>query len=71
MTKIQSHVILVLPNVTIKCVKNKGTIKCDKSIITCDAGTVQYDDGIVKCEKTDKGTIECEKSTDKFDVSTA
>ena len=29
----------------------EGTIECDKSTITCDVGTTQYEDGIVKCEK--------------------
>ena len=31
--------------------KNKGTTKCDISIITCDVGTTQYEDGAIKCEK--------------------
>ena len=29
----------------------EGTIECDKSTITCDVGTTQYEDGTVKCEK--------------------
>ena len=31
--------------------KNKGTIKCDKSIVTCDVGTAHRKTGIIKCEK--------------------
>ena len=31
--------------------KNKGTIKCDKSTVTCDVGTAQYKDSTIKCEK--------------------
>ena len=31
--------------------KNKETTKCDKRIVKCDVETVQYEDGIVKCEK--------------------
>ena len=30
--------------------KGKGTIKCDKKIVTCDAGTTQCEDRTVKCE---------------------
>ena len=30
--------------------KGKGTIKCDKRIVTCDAETTQCGDGTVKCE---------------------
>ena len=31
--------------------KNKGTNECDKSIVTCDVGTIEFEDGIIKCEK--------------------
>ena len=31
--------------------KKKGTTECDKRIVTCNDGTAQYDDEIVKCEK--------------------
>ena len=31
--------------------KKKGTTECDKSIVTCDIGTTQYEDGTIKCEK--------------------
>ena len=46
--------ILVLRNVRIvlsNARKNKGTIECDKSIVICDVGIAQYEDGTVKCEK--------------------
>ena len=36
--------------------KNKGTNKRDKSTVTFDVGTAQYDDETVKCEKKNKGT---------------
>ena len=31
--------------------KSKGTTKCEKRAITCNVGTAQYEDEIVKCEK--------------------
>ena len=31
--------------------KNKGTTKCEKRTVTCDVGTTQYEDRIIKCEK--------------------
>ena len=31
--------------------KKKETIECDKNIVTCDIGTVQYENCIIKCEK--------------------
>ena len=31
--------------------KNKGIIECDKSTVTCDVGTAQYEDCTIKCEK--------------------
>ena len=31
--------------------KKKGTIKFDKSMVTCNVGTAQCDDRIVKCEE--------------------
>ena len=54
MTKVQSHVMLGLHNVSVvssNVRKNKKTIKCDKSIIICDVNTAQYEDSIIKCEK--------------------
>ena len=53
--KIQSYAILVLHNVRMvpsnMRKKNKKTIECDKSTVTCDVGITQYEDGIIKCEK--------------------
>ena len=55
MTKVQSHVILVLNNVRMVPSnvrkKNKGTTECDKSIVTYDVGTTQCEDNTIKCEK--------------------
>ena len=31
--------------------KSKGTTKCEKKPITCDVGTAQCENEIVKCEK--------------------
>ena len=31
--------------------KSKGTTEYDKNIVTCDVGSVQYEDGIIKYEK--------------------
>ena len=39
-------------------------------MVRCDIGTVQYDDGTVKCEKKKQGTTEYEKITIKSDVGT-
>ena len=53
-TKELSYVMLELHNVNMKSLnvrKNKGTIKCDKRIVTCDIGAVQCEDEIVKYEK--------------------
>ena len=51
--------------------KEKGTTKCDESIVTCDIGTAQFENGIIKCEKKNMSTTECGKSMVKCDVSTA
>ena len=48
--------------------KNEGIIKCDKSTITCDIGTTQYEDSTIKCEKKNKGTTEYDKNTVTCDV---
>ena len=40
-----------------------------KRTITCDVGTAQYEDEIIKCEKN-KGTIECDKSIVTCDAGT-
>ena len=31
--------------------KEKGTTKCDESIVTCDISTAQFEDDTIKCEK--------------------
>ena len=52
MTRVQSHVMLVLHNVkmeTIKC--EKKITKCDKSIVKCYVSTVECDNVTIKCEK--------------------
>ena len=57
MSKVRSHVMLVLPNVKMESSnvrKNKGTIKCDKSTVTCNVGAAQCDNEIVKREKKKK-----------------
>ena len=54
MTKVQSHMMLVLHNVImvpLNMGKNKGTTEYDKSTITCDVSTTQCENGIIKCEK--------------------
>ena len=50
--------------------KNKGTIECEKSIVTCDVGTAQFEDSTIKCEKKNKGIIEYDKNTITCDVGT-
>ena len=42
-----------------------------RDTVTCDVGTAQYEDGIIKCEKKNKGIIECDKSTVTCDVGIA
>ena len=34
--------------------KNKGTTEFDKTTVTCDVGTAQYEDGSIKFEKKKK-----------------
>ena len=54
MRKVRPNKILVLHNVTIvpsNVRKKKGTTECDKSIVTCDISTAQFEDDIIKCEK--------------------
>ena len=51
--------------------KSKRVIQRDKRTDTSDVGTVQYEDGIVKCEKESKRTTKNEKWTVTFDVRTA
>ena len=69
-TKVQSHVMLILRNVRMilsNVRKNKETTKCDKSIITCDVGTAQCEDDIIKYEKN-KGITKFDKSKVTCDV---
>ena len=58
MTKVQSHVMLVLCNVRMVPSnvrkKNKGTTECDKSTMRTIPSNVR---------KKNKGTTECDKST--------
>ena len=52
--------------------EKKGIIECDKSTVTCNVGTTQYDDGIVKFEKKKKKeTTKCDNSIVKCEVGTA
>ena len=51
--------------------KKKGITKCDKTTITCDVSTTQYEDGTIKCEKKNKKTTEYDKSTVTCNISTA
>ena len=61
--------MLVLPKVnnrTVKCEKtNKGTIECDKSMVTCDVSTIHFDVDTTQC---DDSTVQCEIGTIKYDV---
>ena len=54
MTKVQSHVMLVLYNVRIVPSnvekKNKGTTECDKSSVTYHVSTAFCETGTIKCE---------------------
>ena len=60
-TKVRSHVILVLHNVrmvlsNVRMVlsnvrKNKGITECDKRTVTCDVSITKCEDGTIKCEK--------------------
>ena len=52
MTKVQSHVMLILHNMKMILLNvKKKTTKCDKSTVTCEIGTTQCEDKIIKCEK--------------------
>ena len=51
---VQLNVMLLLPNVTIEPSlgeKKNWTTKHDKSTVTCDFDTAQFEDGTIKCEK--------------------
>ena len=53
MTRVQSHVMLVLHKVRMvssNVRKNKGTTECEKSTITCNVSTTQCEDSIIKCD---------------------
>ena len=58
MVKVQSYVMLILPNVTMGPSnvrkKNKGTIECGKSKVICDVGIADCDNKTIKCEKTNE-----------------
>ena len=51
--------------------KSTGTTQCDKRIVICDVGTVQYEDKTIKCEKKSKGTSNVRKKTVTCDVGIA
>ena len=51
--------------------KNKRTIERDKSTVTCDVNTAQFEDSIIKSEKKNMSITECGKIMVKCDVSTA
>ena len=67
MRKELSHVVLELYNVRMKL----STTKCEKRTVTCDVGTAQRENCIVKCEKKSKETTKYEKRTVTCDVETA
>ena len=75
MTKELSYVILEPHNMRMNRQmwekKSNGTTKCEKKNVTCDVGTAQCEDGIVKCEKKSKGTTNCEKRIVTCDVRIA
>ena len=50
--KVQSNVMLVLPNMTIEpsiVRKKKWTTKHDKSTVTCNLGIAKFENGAIKC----------------------
>ena len=54
---VQLNVMLLLPNVTIEpslWEKKNWTTKHDKSTVTCDFDTAQFEDGTIKCQKKKK-----------------
>ena len=73
MTKVQSHVMLVLHNVRMEQLnmKRKKNTKCDKSTIKCNVRIAQYEDETIKYEKKNKGITKCDKKTVTCDVKTA
>ena len=69
--KIQSYVILVLPNVTMEQSNMRKKLGYHWMWQKYDYGTTQYEDKTVKCEKKNKGTTECDKRTVTCDIGTA
>ena len=77
MTKVLLNMMLVLPNVTMESpnvtmeplnVKKKNHHQMwQKNSLK----TIQYDDGIVKCEKKNKETTKCDKNIVTCDVGIA
>ena len=62
MVKVQSYVMLILPNMTMEpsnVRKKKKTIECGKSRVIWYVGIAYYNNRTIKCEKTNKGTIDC------------
>ena len=67
MTKVRSHVILVLLNMIIKPSnmrkkKNKGTTEYDKSIVTCNVGITQMWEKKRESPNVIKSTVTCDVS---------
>ena len=46
------------------------TTECDKIIVTCDVGTVQYEAETKKCEEKKKEITECEIGTAQCEART-
>ena len=69
---VRSNVMLVLPSVIMEpsnVRKNKGTTNVNKSIVTYDIGTAQYEDGAIKYERKKKGSTKCDKNIATCDVN--
>ena len=72
-TKVRSHVMLILHNVRIvpsNVRKKKREPLYVTSTVTCDIGTAQYEDDTIKCKKKNKGTTECDKRIVTCDIGT-
>ena len=59
MEKVQSYVILIVSNVTVKpsnviIKKKKETIECGKNRVICKVGIAYCDNRTIKCEKKKK-----------------
>ena len=68
MTKVQSHVMLVLRNVRIVPSNVRKKIKEPQNVIQIQSHVILV---LRSVRKKNKGTIECDKSTVTCDVSTA